>query len=186
MREEQFDKLISSNVKAMLDAPVPIDLDKSWAEIEKKLKEKESEGKEPIKKASHFNSRKLAMVSAVLFIITIPVMLFSKEVIGFRYEFYKWFSSGGGETVITEKTNPNIKEGRYSDLTFESAKALAVYPLKFPNYLPKDYANISPKITAIVSGDKRTLVSMVFNNNTGFIGFKQENVIDVDLAFDSA
>lgn len=178
MNDKELDRLISANLKAMIDAPVPVDTEKSWQDFEKRISKQDSD-KTSAHKNRYSKYYKLALVSALVLIITTVAM--PKEVIGFKYEFFKWFSkNGSGETIITEKTNPSIKPGKYNDLNFEEAKAMITFQLKYPTYLPEGFTS-NPKVSLQSTADTIALVTITFQNNNKFIILKQENGIPEEI-----
>ena len=135
---KEFDKLITENIHAMLDAPIPIELEEKWRDFEKRKKQQ---------RPKRGVSSRLIIVAASLLIVLGVTLMNTPVVIGFKDNLFQWVTkTNQGGTVISEKRNPEYKAGTYHNLTWEEAKSMVSYELKYPQYIPENLPSL-PEIS---------------------------------------
>ncbi len=127
---KELDKIITQHIQAMLDAPIPIELEEKWRDFEKRKKQQQ--------KPKKFAPGKLIIVAASVLIVFLVTAMNSAVVIGFKDNLFQWVTkTNQGGIVISEKRNPEYKAGTYHNLTWEEAKSMVSYELKDPQYIPE-------------------------------------------------
>ncbi|NLO76321.1 MAG: DUF4367 domain-containing protein [Clostridia bacterium] len=183
MRKEEFDNkeydcLIKENVKALIDHLPPVHVEEKWQEFENRLQAEQQ--KETNKQISLFRKYQRMFVPVAVFAVVfiIFISLSPKTVIGFKNEVFRWFGqTESGDVVISERHNPEYKQGIFKDLSWEEAKGMVVFALKSPQYVPADFQ--SPPLINVVSNEyPQSVVVITYVEEDKRLIIKQENILN--------
>ncbi|MBO8169622.1 MAG: DUF4367 domain-containing protein [Thermoanaerobacteraceae bacterium] len=177
MNDKQLDKYIKDNLKAMIDGPVPVDMEKSWETFQQRLENEKRRERSSLKQLL-----KLKRFSYVAAVVAVALIVASasvpKEVQAFKDKIFQWLSVSEGEeyTILTDKVNPEIEPGFYENLSLEEAQSLTIYQIKFPNYLPENLEK-TPHINVNVGKYPHSVTDLQFIGDDSFLSLRQENLI---------
>lgn len=168
MREYDIDSMIADSLTKIIDAPMDIDIEEKWNDFEKRIAQKNHK-----KYRNHFV--KIVAVVAIT-ILTIPLILPDK-VDAFKNDVFEWFNiTSDNTTIITETQNPEIKPGKYSNISFEEANNLTLFNLKYPKCIPSCLQE-NLIINAEVNPSSKTVITILIKNEDKCLIIRQEKLI---------
>ncbi len=174
----EFDKQITQNLKVMLETPLLFDEQEKWQDFAQKIKDENSQNRLVENKNRSSWKMKLLLTAASLLIITSCLLLKPQVVNGFKDVLYKWVNQQyDNDFVYSEKRNPEYKPGLHESITFEEAKSMVVYNLKYPQYLPETLTSIEPSISVSSKEDPISTVTLKFADEKSYLIIKQKNVL---------
>ncbi|MDD4145950.1 MAG: hypothetical protein PHS83_02455 [Clostridia bacterium] len=176
MQKEELDSLIKENLKIMIDASSSVASEEKWQDFKKRLGAQQQEGRK--KPPRLINAQKQVIAVAVLVMIILLASWFKPSVVtGFKNEIFKWFNrTGNGDLVISENYNPQYQLGIYEDISWEEAKSIVLFELKYPHYLPTPFSS-APQIKVVSNDYPKSTVTIKFDEGESFLIIKQENIL---------
>ncbi len=176
MNDKQLDKYIKENLKAMIDGPVPVDIEKSWEDFEQRLTEEKNTKRSDV--TPSLKSKRFVSIAVVMvFTIITTALIVPQEVQAFKDRIFQWFSiSEDNYTVIKDEVNPDVEPGFYDQVTLEEAQNLTIYPVKVPNYLPDTLDN-PPRISVNVGEYPFAVTDLQYVSEEAFLSIRQQNLI---------
>lgn len=170
MNDKYLDECIKSNLKEMIESDIPIDIEKSWEDFQRRII------MEPKPKRKVNKKHLIALIAVITLAIIITPMMAPNEVTAFKSKVFEWLNVTDDEIIISRKTNPKIKEGHYKDLNLEEAKSMVIYHLSYPRYIPSGI-EANPKIDIRTVTYPYSITTMHFSGENKIMIFSQRNTV---------
>ncbi len=168
---DYLDEVISHNLKSMIEAPLPIDIEEKWQEFELRLREEQKA--ERAKRVKKFLKTAVTVtVASVICLFT----LFPSQVTAFKNTIFNFLEKSNEENaVINEIRTANTEPGVYKDINIDQARNLLSFAVRVPQYIPA-ILQIEPEITVHVSAYPKSSITFTYKKEDTYIIIDQNYV----------